>query len=479
MMRSMFSGVSGLRVHQTKMDVIANNIANVNTVGYKSSRVTFNEVFSQTLGGASGANPAVGRGGRNPMQIGLGVNVSSIDLLMTTGASQRTDGAYDLMIDGDGFFILSDTSGTYFSRAGAFRIDEFGNLTNPQGLMVMGWKAVPGEGADLGKNVISRGEVGGISISGPDTYIDPVMTTRVNVEGNLNTATDPKKESTISFYDSLGNNYVMRVKYEYNKTTNQWDMYVGNYMYPNDDRTKGVRVEIGDDGSTDANGVGNMTLKTSTAAATSDGWSRVAFGDDLGFIKFNDLGYPITSQTDGVPADGFMTQLKITIDDTLVAGTPPTGGVLSPDSRFSSPITIDFTGLTQFNATTDAAAYPVDGNKPGTLEGITIGSDGIVTGRYSNGKVKTLAQIAITKFKNPAGLQKAGSNLYVQTPNSGLFDGIGEAPSSLLAGTLEMANVDLAAEFTDMITTQRGFQANSRVITTSDEMLQELVNLKR
>ncbi len=465
MMRSMFSGVSGLRVHQTKMDVIANNIANVNTAGYKSSRITFNEVFSQTLSGASGANPDVGRGGTNAMQIGLGVNVASIDMLMTPGAAQRTDNPYDLMIQGEGFFVVSDASGTYFTRAGAFRLDNFGNLTTPQGMMLNGWKAEAGNVP--GTTVIQKTGVKPIQITGNDEIMNPARTTLIDFKGNLNGLDEFPKETTMSVFDSLGNKYVIDVRMQYDKTAKDWSYSIGNYMYPEGDKSKGIY--IGDTPTAASGGTNPLSGAApynATITTTAQTTPPAAFKfNEIGKFKFDTFGYPDLT---------VMTGIEFTFDDAA--------GALSPESAFGEPVVITLTGLKQFSGTSDATSETRDGNKPGTLTGVSIGSDGVITGRYSNGKTKDLWQIALAQFKNPAGLERKGSNLYVSTTNSGSFDGVGVPPgegATLLAGVLEMANVDLAAEFTEMITAQRGFQANSRVITTSDDMLQELVNLKR
>lgn len=476
MMRSMFSGISGLRVHQTKMDVIANNIANVNTAGYKSSRITFNEVFSQTLSSASAANAATGRGGVNAMQIGLGANVSSIDMLMTPGASQRTDNPYDLMIEGEGFFVVTDASGTYFSRAGAFRLDNDGYLVNSAGMQLNGWQAQPG--VVPGTETIQKTGVKPIQISAEDEQIGAEVTTLVNFEGNLNALKDPVKDSTISFFDSLGNKYVIDVQFKYNDTDKDWQVLIGNYMYPEGDKSKGVYIGGSFASAAIAGGTGtygglNPYNFTITPAATPTSPVPQATLTSIGKIKFDDSGRLVGDST---ASPTYMTGIEFKID------IPATGSPLSPDARFSVPMTTTFYKMTQNAGSTNAMADTVDGRKPGTLVGVSIGTDGIITGRYSNGQTRKLWQIALAQFKNPAGLERAGSNLYVSTPNSGEFDGVGVeagAGTRFLAGVLEMANVDLAAEFTEMITAQRGFQANSRVITTSDEMLQELVNLKR
>jgi flagellar hook protein FlgE len=206
----MFSGVSGLRVHQTRMDVIGNNIANVNTIGYKSQRVTFNEVFSQTLQSASSASDETGRGGLNPMQVGLGVNISSIDMLMTQGAAQRTDSPFDLMINGEGFIVVGDASGKYFTRAGALKQDDEGNLIIPNGMKVMGWAA-----SEDGKE-IKRGEVAALKLNDPKLRTTaPATTTKASLAGNINTADSPVS-TQVKMYDSLGNFYTTNVYLVYN-----------------------------------------------------------------------------------------------------------------------------------------------------------------------------------------------------------------------------------------------------------------------
>lgn len=466
-MRSMFSGVSGLRVHQTKMDVIANNISNVNTVGFKSSRVTFNEVFSQTLSGAARANPVTGRGGTNPMQIGLGVSVASIDKVMTGGASQRTDRSLDLMIQGDGFFIVGDASGTYFTRAGAIDRDEAGNLVNSMGLMLMGWDAIP-DPLNPGQNKIDPGIVRPIQITGDKQYIIPQPTTAIKFTDNLNAVTKPEKDSTITFYDTVGNKYTVDVKFEYDKGNGRWDFSMGNRAYVNGDRKQPVFLNI------TAGAAGSQAVTIECQAMTDP---PQAFG----YVKLNDKLYFTTGgKHDANPTGKTDALSKLTMTITAAAN------VLTPNAKFgdADKIAISFNELTQFGEyTANASSTALDGNKPGELIGISVDPSGKITGRYSNGQTKLLAQIPVAIFSNPAGLEKIGDNLFVETQNSGSFDGVGAEVQSgggkMMGGVLEMSNVDLSNEFTEMITTQRGFQANSRIITTSDEMLQELVNLKR
>ncbi|TCT16428.1 flagellar hook protein FlgE [Natranaerovirga pectinivora] len=433
MMRSMYSGISGLRVHQTKMDVIGNNIANVNTAGFKAGRVTFSEVFNQTLQGASGANEATGRGGTNPMQVGLGVNIASIDTLMTEGAAQRTDNPLDLKVEGEGFFVVDDGSGYKFTRAGAFRIDSSGNIVSPEGQKLMGW------GVNNNTGEIEKGVVESLSILSPaNLYSEPEKTTNVYLEGNIDrndTQLDPLNGGvpfTISFYDSLGYRYTAELKLTSTAGDTDFAITVG-------------------------------------AVKDSKGETK-AVGTDSVTVSFN----PATGKVN-LTGD---TQLNIT---GLNGATD--------FSEMAEPLTVDLSQLTLFSGKTSIQSVRGDtsgfgaGREAGTMSGFSIGPDGKIQGRYTNGENKLLGQVVIAQFRNPAGLQKVGNNLFQVTTNSGDFDGIGMDPTAtggaLNAGVLEMSNVDLSREFTEMITTQRGFQANSRIITSSDEMLQELVNLKR
>lgn len=451
MMRSMFSGVSGLKVHQTKMDVIGNNIANVNTVGYKSQRVTFSDVFSQTISASSSANDETGRGGMNAMQVGLGVNVSSIDMLMTQGAAQRTDNPFDLMINGDGFIVVGDTTGQYFTRAGALRLDDAGNLVISNGMKVQGWNG-PAIQDDTGEYKIPRGQVEAINLgSGENKSIAPTATKEVTLAGNLCT-TDSTVETSVSFYDSLGNLYSMPITLtkkneEWSIAVKQTNVFEGGKEVPKDVITDqdGNKYEIG-----------NVTFNKST-------------------IKFNENGTVEKEANGNIDEIGFTVTIKegVIKKEGENAPSTPTSTIATTGQTFS----MDISALTQY-AIKSSVNSKSDGNAAGDLSGYSIGSDGIITATYSNGEIKKIAQIPLAQFDNPAGLEKVGDNVYAMTNNSGQFDGIGST-GVFNTGVLEMSNVDLSSEFTDMIVTQRGFQANSRIISVSDEMLQELTNLKR
>lgn len=473
-MRSLYSGVSGLQVHQTKMDVIANNISNVNTVGYKSSRVTFSDFFSQSVSGASSASDASGRGGTNPMQIGLGANLGSIDMNMSSGMGQRTDNNFDLMIEGSGFFIVGDDSGKYFTRAGAFSQDSYGNLVTSDGLKVYGWD-VDDEGNPI------REAVQPIQISGDKTYSPPQKTTDVSLVGNLNASeTGEEVNTTMRVFDSLGNYYTIDVKYTYDEeataasTTGEavWNMSIGDRAYPNGERDDAVPISYAD---------GEIVLNDSSMT-DFDTEDDVAF-TEMGDLTFSSAGY-LTSTTAGTALpDGELPAASTDIvrNITISVDTPT-----NPPSEFGdgdNEVKLDFTDMTQFNATTDATTETMNGYAAGSLNELNVGTDGSIVATYSNGETRTIFQIPVANFTNPAGLSKVGGNLFQQTINSGTFDGIGvdvtASGGTMSGGMLEMSNVDLSSEFTEMITTQRGYQANSRTITTSDEMLQELINLKR
>ncbi len=470
MMRALFTGVSGLRVHQTKMDVIGNNIANVNTLGFKSSRATFEEVFSQKISGASAANEAANRGGINPLQVGLGVNLASIDRKMTQGAAQRTDNPLDAMIQGDGFFVVGDTSGQYLTRAGNFKFDASGNL-NLNGMKVYGWDAKLNEATK--EYEIDKKAVTPITIKEENEYMEPEPTTQVNFSGNLQTSVDGLKgvERDMTFYDSLGNDYSLPVVFKYDKEgmeppgpRSDWSYSIkrdntGNTVaYMNGDRKKPVQLNF------------------SATQGDTTNW------EPLGWISFNTKG---TMMGLGVgegalmpPAGAPEARTQVELFVNVLEGSP-----LTPNATIgkggTGSIVLDFTGLTQFeNEVTSAKPTTVDGNIPGRLQDISFDNTGRLVGRYSNSQTKPIGQIALAEVKNPAGLESIGDGLFAATSNSGTFDGVG-IQGNIITGALEMSNVDLGSEFTEMITTQRGYQANSKTITTADDMLQEAVQLKR
>lgn len=422
MLRSMFAGVSGLRSHQAFMDVVGNNIANVNTTGFKTSTVLFQDLLSQTLRG--GGAPLEGlQGGTNPSQVGLGVRLTGIQLNMAQGASQLTGRSTDFAIQGDGFFVIDQGGTRAYTRAGSFSLDGIGQLVTANGGFVLGWQA------DVNGNVDTNAGIGVLRIP-VGQIIAPVTTTEIAIGGNLpaDAATGTNINVSINVYNSLGTPVPLRA--EFRKIAN-----VGT------DVNWEVRVY--------------------------DSANNVISGPTA--VTFDSTGELTTS----FPT---VTQAEL----NAIAGTTGTWDAAGITLDLGAATDADrLTGAAQLNS---ATAISQNGSAIGSLVSFSVGQDGLVTGVFSNGRNQALGQIALATFANPTGLEKAGDSLYRSSINSGEAQ-IGIAGQggrgTLAGGTLEMSNVDLAAEFTNMIVAQRGFQANARTITASDEILQDLVNLKR
>jgi len=457
MMRSLFSGVSGLKNHQTKMDVIGNNISNVNTFGYKSSRVTFQDMLSQMIAGA--AKPQENKGGVNPKQVGLGMTVASIDKIFTQGSLQTTGKSTDLAISGDGFFILADGEKKYYSRAGNFATDRDGTLVNPaNGLKVNGWMATQNEKGEKIINTSGSLEDIAIPIYGK---VEAKETSYIKYKCNLDSktpilppnATDTMKASAgittnIDIYDNQGATH--RFTLSFNKTgVNQW--------------TASAAI-------TDAMDV--ITLDVPAGA----GQPNTANLNNKINLQFSPDGRLI-SIADNTSPDA-LNQGKLLINANYRIAGDPTIKTITIDIGKAGVVE----GITQFSSPPTTKAVEQNGYSMGYMESFNIDNSGVITGVYSNGTKLPIGQVAISVFNNPQGLVASGENLFEISNNSGLAN-IGPAAAAgrgkIVAGTLEMSNVDLSDQFTDMIITQRGFQANSRTITTSDQMLQELINLKR
>lgn len=464
MMRSMFSGVSGLRAHQIRMDVIGNNIANVNTVAYKGSKMNFSEIYSQTVKGASG--PQGGLGGSNPQQIGLGATVGNIDVMHTKGSVQRTDNATDIMVDGSGFFVISnDVNGQnrFYTRAGNFTVDKLGYLVAPNGFKVLDKDFKPVQ--------INKSETKGATPS-----------SKLILKNNINYA-EKDYTMTAGLYDSLGRVNNISIK------------------FAGDPLTLSAKVNLAQSDPRFVTGLGAQVPATSYYTARKVEITNAAGATTLPadnfYAVFNEngdfcqlLSSPAATPLNSATIAAAMT--TATLDGAIGLSTS-----ISLKSAGANDITVPFSRanffenadvltkkpvLTQYSKESDAKTTVLDGNSSGALNSFAIGDDGIVQGIFTNGEKKDLATIVLADFDNPAGLIKMGSNMFADTANSGTprFGKPGNSGLGKLApGALEMSNVDLAAEFTDMITTQRGFQANSKIISTTDEMLQELVNLKR
>ena len=467
-MRSMYSGVSGLKAHQLKMDIIGNNIANVNTVGFKGQRVTFQEVFSQTIKGAS--SPQSGKGGTNAQQVGLGISLSSIDTFHIRGAVQRTDKITDLAVNGDGFFMLSNSTdfiNRSYTRAGNFSLDNDGNLVASNGYKVLGYMVDPNTG-------VMKSSLEGIKIS-KATADDAKATTYSIFEGNLDNAIP--KVTTLPVFTAKGSGTPAATKdsidfgtSKYWETTYKYTDSLGGQHNLKYTFVRGMKSD------------GTVPVNNATDTTTDATWGV--------FVQDLDTGnYLKADGTNGGAANlaAAMVPIKFGTDgklDTVTAGYAKqlTPQFLATNGAKNFGVTVDLTKLTQFASDSTAANTKSDGYAQGFLDTYSIGQTGEINAVFTNGQNKVIGRIGLAVFKNPAGLEKTSENMYQITPNSG--DAIVGMPGdgsmgSLNPGTLEMSNVDISSEFTEMITTQRGFQANSRIITTSDEMLQELVNLKR
>lgn len=490
MMRSLYSGISGLKVHQTKMDVIGNNISNVSTVGFRGGSVNFTDVFSQTIQHAAGPNAATGTAGSNALQIGLGANVAAIAVnLSGTGATQRTDRGMDVMINGDAFLIVRSNGNTYFTKSGALDVDVNGTLVcTTNNATVLGWGV--DENGDIRKDTAAPLRLMGGEIA----FSDPSATTDVYLKGNVD-QNDPLVAYSedgegyvraISFFDNLGNPCSAKISFMQTSATSPNTYSIRLIDILGADGKSLLRRKVTEPGEgDDAVAVGDYTSTNfpinfngltlggeAYTVAPSDG--EITFAEDVEWptLTFDPVHGTFTSVSS---ADGKMLNLNLSGTDLPY----PTDG-----------INIDFSDLTMFASDKTCSVKPTRGDKngdnagnaAGSLDGYTIQPDGMIYGVYSNGDKKLLGQIAVATFPNPSGLEAVGNSMYAATLNSGEFDGIGVDISEVgkfTTGTLEMSDVDLATEFTNMITTQRAFQANSRVITTTDSMLEELVNLKR
>lgn len=527
MMRSLFSGVAGLRTHQTRMDVIGNNIANVNTTAYKSQSMVFSDLMYQTTRAASGANATTGVGGVNARQIGLGSKTSSIKTAIASqGSAQSTNDPFDIMISGSSFFVVSNGSENFFTRDGSFYIDGKGNLAmTSTGYNVMGWQVDPTNPGLIKKDTVSPLRL----MTTENMTYPPAATTLATVDGlvdkyDTDVNSDSGRVMNLEFFDNQGYKYTARLSVhalsaEANNAAGGPDVAgaateAGTFYVKLDDvlDSKGdsIMYELDDDGNFRYDNNGNKIL---TAVG-----QNISFGQGQQDITLSD-GTAIKEMvsrtvTSGNPPTTTVTKTAENVKNALVlqyvegkgtfayvgdkataSGATPASsngtGVLTLGAANFQNITLDFSGSfnSNKNGTSTIGALAGDptglgsGRKVGELTGITVAKDGMINANYDNGQTKLLGQIAVANFANPSGLAKEGDNLYSATMNSGEFDGIGdditEDGGYMESGVLEMSNVDLASEFTEMITTQRGFQANSRIITVSDTLLEELTNLKR
>ncbi len=595
MMRSLYSGVAGLRTHQTKMDVIGNNIANVNTTAFKSSSIVFSELMSQTTQRASGPNAATGIGGVNARQIGLGVKSGAININISgQGSSQSTGNPFDIMITGDNFFVVNNGLENFFTRDGSFYVDGAGNLAmTSTGYNVMGWQVDPETGNIRQDSVTALRIMSTANMTYPPEATSQAYMDGIIDKNDTDVTSVNGKAVNLNFFDALGYEYTAKFVFRQSGNKNQYSLELtkildstgnvvasgadalalfggdgkqykpGSVSFNNTDYTwdngvlkRGNEV-MADLGQMYVRGVLEDRSKECTLSYQEDGGGRVdkpatvqeqldAIAAAYGFEGSTDdfLNLLVNVPTTDVEGDPAVTELSILTMLSNLAQNP-TGGnnygadaVLPTDGKFDSvgrnftgvtvafdgdtgyftgingqqtqtkatlnlsalggnfsDVSIDFSELSMFdNKGTSTVGATSGSNDPDTLGvgsgrrlgdmiGVSIQRDGMIYANYDNGMTRLLGQIATAAFANASGLEKQGDNLYSATMNSGEFDGIGVDVTanggSMSTGQLEMSNVDLSSEFTEMITTQRGFQANSRIITVSDTLLEELTNLKR
>lgn len=549
MLRSMYSAVSGLKTHQTRMDVIGNNIANVNTVAFKSSSVTFSDILYQTTSNASGANATTGTGGVNAKQIGLGTTAAATKVSITSaGASETTGNPFDIRLtdkNSTNFFIVNNGSENVFTRSGSFYVDGSGNLCmSSTGYTVMGWQVDETTG-EIRKDTVSALRI----MQEKNLTSAPEATTQATIAGVLDeNDTDVKNDAgrvmNLNFYDNLGYQYTAKFaikstgtdgKYTVELTSvldsnnqnitaklskqdmakifgnYQADATLGQYGLSKDyefknnkyvrkadnkefevDKTDSTLFEAAD-GSGDTVSITEIFsgITTTMAKDIKDPASqtKVEFDAKTGqaTVKGEKTSYDLVFDT----STGKFASIGGDTPSTMLNMSVLSSGLLNNNGNFQN-ISVDFSQCLNYEnggkSTIGADAGATDGTtgkgrKLGAMTGISIDTSGRIYGTYDNGNTELLGQIAVAQFSNASGLEKVGESCYRTTLNSGEFDGIGVEisadGSSMTTGELEMSNVDLSSEFTSMITTQRGFQANSRVITTSDTLLEELVNLKR
>ena len=463
MMRSLYSGVSGLQNHQTRMDVIGNNIANVNTTGFKRGRVNFQDMISQQLSGA--AKPTEEKGGVNPKEVGLGMTVAAIDTVFTQGNLQSTGISTDIAIQGNGFFIEKDGEKSYYTRAGAFSLDQNGTLVNPaNGMRVQGWMA-----RELNGEMVVQTAATPTDLTIPVGSKDPAKATQnINFACNLNKNTPEIPENPteadiakgtwnteFKIYDSFGNEHLLNVNFSrVAGSPNQWNATV--LVDPDNADFTQTRIGLG---TTD--GVENTFVvsfdNNGTLQAVTDSAGNNSNPDGEVILQASYTVPESNADADGNP-----------YRQTMSINLGTIGSMINT--------------VTQSASASSTKAFYQDGYALGYLENFKIDSTGMITGVYSNGTNRAIGQLAMATFANQNGLEKAGDNTYVKSNNSGeaKINAAGIAGGgTFLAGALEMSNVDLTEQFTDMIVTQRGFQSNAKTIQTADTLLETVLSLKR
>jgi flagellar hook protein FlgE len=428
---SFSAGLSGLNANAVYLNVIGNNLANINTVGFKASSVTFQDLVSQTLGGSSD----------NPTQVGLGVMTGSISPVFSQGAIDSTREATNVAIQGGGFFVVANDDGNAYTRAGNFSFDKDGTLVSPDGYRVQGWTATDALG-----QIVATGQPGDITVP-PGVLREPVATATLATFTNLNadaTVADTFTTS-VQVYDALGQSHLTTVTYT-NTAAGQWDWAM---------TVDGGEVVGGTAGTPSMLSSGTVTfdgtgqLSATTVAAPATGGGTLPADTDM------DVTFDTPAWTNGAGAN------------TLTWDLTDANGVSS---------------LTGFAATSATSSIRQNGSAAGMVDNIAILNDGTIQATFGVGQTVAVGKLALASFNNPKGLVKLGANKYGERPSAGLPN-IGTAGTggrgTLIGSALEQSNVDIAQEFTQMILAQRGYQANSKTITVSDELLVDTLSIKR
>jgi flagellar hook protein FlgE len=434
MLQAMLSGVASIKAHQSRMNVIGNNLANTSTTAYKGQRVNFADMMSQTTQGASG--PTGTRGGVNPTQYGLGVYVGGTDVNFEQGGLSQTNRPTDLAIQGNGFFMTSNSLRMAYTRDGSFDLDSTGVLTHQAtGERILGWTADSTGAIDATVPLTASSTIA-IPVGSMSTV---KVTDSTSFSGNLDSTAAPTDSITtkLRVYDSLGGAHDVSLR-------------VLNRQTP-------------------------AAAPAPTGALSSWDWEMYEGDPATGTL----LGGSATAGNERLYFDANgsrVTSLAVGTDNSITVG-PATPGLYPPFS-----MDIKFPNISQLVAKSQINGIDQNGFPSGTLENYSISKDGVITGIFSNGLTRSLGQLGMAKFSNPEGMNRDGGNLFLQSNNSG-NPLVGTANDSGMgtvnAGYLEQANVDMSGEMTDLIITQRGFQANTKIVTTVDEMLQELINIKR
>ncbi len=581
MLQAMFSGVSGLLAHQEEIDVIGNNIANVNTPGYRAANVTFEDQLSQTLRSAAG--PTSTLGGQNPLQVGLGVLAGAIGTNQTQGNLQSTGNNTDLAIQGNGYFMVGSGSNIYYTRNGSFALDSAGNLVYAStGMKLLGYQASPSGVIDPTQPVTSASSItiplGTLTSVAPTQNIGMVgnldgavaqASTNVAYRGNLDSTATPSTSTpsplTTTVYDSMGNAHTVEVTFSNPVdgspltsppapagSTRSWDVQVkvdGTTTFDSSTGNKsklystssgftfaslstgaslGADINLngqsGDNNTSEVPGTGGApafpltlnfsaltdTAGTSTLGGVADGqaggppnWSTsVTAYDSLGvghLVTFNynrvslgsnppigatqrwDWSAQVAGSTVASDTTSGNSPLYFDANGKLISGSTQNLSIpLSNGATTPASVTVNMSSITQLAGDSSVTVGSQDGYSLGTLQSFTISQSGLLTGVFSNGQTRTIGQIALGTFTNPSGLEKIGDNMFRASSNSGLPQ-VGMANNNgngtINPGFLEMSNVDLSTEFADLIVTERGFQANTKIVTAVDQLLQNVINM--